>query len=75
MAADNGANLANHANPDGDAGGAGAAPQGETQDITAYNSATGVFTTNPFTAPGVGIGDDMIILKLAIPVVIWFPLL
>ncbi len=58
-----------------DAGGAGAAPQGETQDITAYNSATGVFTTNPFTAPGVGIGDDMIILKLAIPVVIWFPLL
>ncbi len=58
-----------------DAGGLGVAPQGETQDITAYDSATGVFTTNPFTAPGVGAGDDVIILKLAIPVVIWFPLL
>jgi hypothetical protein len=44
-----------------DAGGAGAAPQGEIQDITAYATGTGVFTTNAFTV-AVGIGDEILIL-------------
>jgi hypothetical protein len=44
-----------------DAGGLKAAPQGETQNITAYVSATGVFTTTAFTDT-VGIGDDIIIM-------------
>jgi hypothetical protein len=43
------------------AGGAGAAPQGEIQDITGYVTGTGVFTTNAFTV-AVGIGDEVLIL-------------
>jgi hypothetical protein len=45
-----------------DAGGAAAAPQGEMMSITAYDTATGVFTTQPFTA-AVGIGDRIIIMN------------
>ncbi|MDP2729133.1 MAG: hypothetical protein Q8O55_01465 [Dehalococcoidales bacterium] len=45
-----------------DAGGAGAAPQGEMQPITAYVTATGVFTTSAFTV-AVGIGDHIIIMN------------
>lgn len=45
-----------------DAGGAGAAPQGEYQAATAYVSATGVFTTAAFTAP-VAVGDIIVILN------------
>jgi len=48
-----------------DAGGAGAAPQSETQDVTVYTSAGGVFTTNAFTAP-VGIGDNIILIHPSI---------
>lgn len=44
-----------------DAGGLGAAPQGQKQPITAYNSLTGVFTTTAFTVP-VAVGDEIIIL-------------
>ena len=44
-----------------DAGGAGAAPQGETQSVTAYNSTTGKFTTSAFTAPVV-VGDTVILM-------------
>jgi hypothetical protein len=43
-----------------DAGGLAGAPQGEVKKITAYNSATGVFQTDAFTAP-VNVGDDVII--------------
>jgi hypothetical protein len=41
--------------------GAGAAPQGETQSITAYVSATGKFTTAAFTV-AVEVGDTVIIM-------------
>lgn len=44
-----------------DAGGAGAAPQGEQQAITAYTTATGSFTTAAFTA-AVTVGDEILIL-------------
>ena len=44
-----------------DAGGAGAAPQGEMQTITGYTTATGVFTTAAFTA-AVAVGDEILIL-------------
>jgi len=44
-----------------DAGGAGAAPQGEQLPITAYVTATGVFTTVAFTA-AVAVGDEILIL-------------
>ncbi|MDD4985823.1 MAG: hypothetical protein PHQ43_08545 [Dehalococcoidales bacterium] len=47
-----------------DAGGAGAAPQGELQPITGYVTATGVFTTAAFTA-AVGVGDEILILNPA----------
>lgn len=45
-----------------DAGGTGAAPQGETQYVISYDSTTGVFTTNPFTT-SVGVGDEIIIFN------------
>lgn len=45
-----------------DAGGASAAPQGELQAITTYDSATGTFTTAAFTA-AVAAGDEVIILN------------
>ena len=45
-----------------DAGGLGAAPQGEMQLITAFNSLTGTFTTAAFTVP-VQIGDEIIIMN------------
>lgn len=44
-----------------DAGGAAAAPQGEIQAITAYNTSTGVFTTAAFTA-AVAVGDEILII-------------
>jgi hypothetical protein len=40
----------------------GVAPQGEQQTITAYVSAGGVFTAGAFTAPGVAIGDEVLII-------------
>jgi hypothetical protein len=46
-----------------DAGGAGAAPQGETQTISAYNNVTGEFTfASAFTA-AIASGDDLIIMS------------
>lgn len=45
-----------------DAGGAGAAPQGEQKQITGYTSATGLFTTEAFTAP-VAVGDNVIVMS------------
>ena len=48
-----------------DAAGLGAAPQGEMQVITAYNTLTGDFTTAAFTAP-VDIADGILILHPAI---------
>ena len=49
-----------------DADGAGAAPQGEVQQVTGYDSAAGTFTTNAFTVP-VDVGDEVLIIhpKLA----------
>ena len=44
-----------------DAGGAGAAPQGEMQPITAYVDGTGTFTTVAFTA-AVAVDDEILIL-------------
>lgn len=44
-----------------DAAGGGAAPQGEYQPITAYDTGGGTFTTPAFTAP-VGIGDEILII-------------
>jgi hypothetical protein len=44
-----------------DAGGLGAAPQGESQPVTAYNSVTGVFTTAAFTV-AVAVGDEVMII-------------
>jgi hypothetical protein len=46
-----------------DAGGASGAPQGEYRQVTGYNSATGQFTTLAFTAPGVELGDDVVITR------------
>ena len=46
-----------------DAGGASAAPQGEAQAITAYATATGVFTTAAFTA-AVAVGDEILLAVL-----------
>lgn len=48
-----------------DAGGAGAAPQGEAQQVLTYTSATGLFTTNAYTTP-VATGDDVIIMSYRI---------
>lgn len=48
-----------------DAGGAGAAPQGELQPLTAYTTATGVFTSTAFTA-AVGVGDEILIIHSAL---------
>lgn len=45
-----------------DAGGAGAAPQGEQQKVTGYTSSTGTFTTDAFSA-AVATGDDVIIMS------------
>jgi hypothetical protein len=45
-----------------DAGGAGAAPQGEQQQVTGYTSATGLFTTTAFTVP-VAVGDNVIVMS------------
>jgi hypothetical protein len=45
-----------------DAGEAGAAPQGEQQEVTGYTSATGLFTTDAFTVP-VAVGDDVLIMS------------
>jgi hypothetical protein len=45
-----------------DGGGASAAPQGEMQPITAYNNATGEFTTSAFTV-AVAATDEIVILN------------
>jgi hypothetical protein len=45
-----------------DAGGAGAAPQGEQRQVTGYTSATGLFTTEAFTQ-AVAVGDDVIVMS------------
>ncbi len=37
------------------------APHGQTQDVTAYVTGTGMFTTNPFTA-AVAVGDTVIVM-------------
>jgi len=44
-----------------DAGGAGAAPQGETQTVTAFVNATGKVTTNAFSTP-IEVGDIIILM-------------
>jgi hypothetical protein len=44
-----------------DAAGGGAAPQGESQAITNYATATGSFMTNAFSVP-VAIGDEILII-------------
>ena len=44
-----------------DTAGGGAAPQGEYQPITAYDTGGGTFTTPAFTVP-VGIGDEILIV-------------
>jgi hypothetical protein len=45
-----------------DAGGAAGAPQGESEKVTGYTTATGLFTSDAFTVP-VAVGDDMLILN------------
>jgi len=47
------------------AGGIGGAPQGELLPVTAYATATGIFTTAAFTV-AVGVGDEILILHPAI---------
>lgn len=44
-----------------DAGGLGAAPQGEIRGVTAYNTATGEFTTAAFSS-AVGAGDIIVVM-------------
>jgi hypothetical protein len=44
-----------------DAAGAGAAPQGESQIVSAYVTATGTFTTAAFTA-AIAVGDEILLL-------------
>lgn len=44
-----------------DGGGGGAAPQGESQPVTNYGTATGNFSADPFTVP-VAIGDEILII-------------
>jgi len=44
-----------------DAAGGGAAPQGESQAVTNYGTATGNFTANPFTVP-VDVGDEILVI-------------
>lgn len=48
-----------------DAGGAGAAPQGELQPISAYTTATGNFTAAAFTA-AIAAGDEVLIIHPAL---------
>lgn len=55
-----------------DAGGLGAAPQGEQQAVMAYDSATGAFTTGAFTA-AVAIGDEVLILHPALALLLQPP--
>lgn len=45
-----------------DAGGAGAAPQGEQQTVSAYVSAYGLFTTPAFTVP-LAVGDEILMVN------------
>ena len=45
-----------------DAGGAGAAPQGESQDVTAYSSSDGEFTHAAFTTP-LAVGDIVLLIQ------------
>jgi len=45
-----------------DAGGTAAAPQGEQKRVTGYTSATGLFTTDAFTA-AVAVGDDIVVMS------------
>jgi len=45
-----------------DAGGAGAAPQGEMQPITAYVTASGTFTAPGFGGGGIAVDDEILLL-------------
>ncbi|MDD5702762.1 MAG: hypothetical protein PHU23_12020 [Dehalococcoidales bacterium] len=45
-----------------DAGGAGAAPQGEQQTVSAYVSASGLFTTPAFTV-ALAVGDEILMVN------------
>ena len=45
-----------------DAGGVGAAPQGEMQSVTGYVTATGVFTAPGFGGGGVAANDEILII-------------
>lgn len=49
-----------------DAGGAGGAPQGEIQVITAYATATGNFTAAGFGGGGIAVGDEVLIVNPAL---------
>jgi len=46
-----------------DAGGAGAAPQGETRTISAYNNATGEFTVSSAFTAAIASGDNIIVMS------------
>lgn len=48
-----------------DAGGAGAAPQGESQQVSAYSSSDGAFTHTAFTVP-VAVGDEILLIHPSI---------
>ncbi|MDP2872770.1 MAG: hypothetical protein Q8P31_09565, partial [Bacillota bacterium] len=49
-----------------DAGGLAAVPQGETQLVITYDTATGNFLAGAFAAPGVGVGDEILLLHPSI---------
>jgi len=48
-----------------DAGGAGAAPQGESQQVSAYSSTGGAFTHTAFTTP-LAVGDEIVLIHPSI---------
>ena len=48
-----------------DSGGAGSAPQGEDEDVTAYTSSDGTITHVAFTAP-VAVGDEILLIHPSI---------
>jgi len=55
-----------------DAGGGAAAPQGESQAVTAYATVSGTFTTPAFTAP-VAVDDEILIVHPAIAYALQIP--
>jgi len=48
-----------------DAGGTGAAPQGEQQTVGVYSSATGLFTTAAYTA-NLAVGDEILLVNVPV---------